>query len=61
MNIVFYHINDSTFTMIIKAIRAKLLPNHSKISKMHDVNIQVLTSVGTPGVQPVVFFLINSK
>jgi len=56
MNIVFYRKNDSTFIMIIKAIRPKLLPNHSKISKMHGVNIQVFTSAGTPGVQPVVFF-----
>jgi len=49
MNIVFYHINDSTFILII----AKLFPNHSKISKMHNVNIQVFTFAGTPGVQPV--------
>ena len=51
--------SDSTF-VIIKAIRAELLLNHSKISKMHDVNIQVFTSAGTPGVQPVVFFFIKT-
>jgi len=33
VNIIFYHINYSTFIMIIKAIRAKLLPNHSKYQK----------------------------
>jgi len=58
MNIVFYHMNDSTFILITKVIRAKLFPNHSKISKMHNINIQVFTSVGTPGVQPVRFFLL---
>jgi len=50
MNIVFYQKNYSTFIMVIKAIRAKLLPNHSKISKMHGVNIQIFTSAGTSGV-----------
>jgi len=45
--------------MIIKAIRAKLLHNHYKISKIHGVNIQVFTSAGTPGVQPVVFLKKN--
>jgi len=48
MNIVFYQKNDSICIMIIKAIRAKLLPNHSKVSKMHGVNIQVFTSAGIP-------------
>lgn len=60
MNIVFYRINESTFILIIKPIRAKLFPNHSKnISKMRNVNIQVFTSTDTPGVQLFVLFFQN--
>lgn len=58
MNIEFYHIHDSTFMLIIEAIRGKLYTNHSKISKMHNVNIHVFTSTGTPGVQPIRFFIL---
>ena len=28
---------------------------------MHNVNIQVFTSAGTPGVQPIVFYMLTTR
>lgn len=58
MNTVFYHINESTFILIIMKIREKLLANNYKILTMHNVNIQVFTSA-VPGLHPVFFFKIK--
>lgn len=50
-----------TFILIIKAICEKLFLNHSKISKIQNVNIQVFPSAVTPGVQPVCFFFFFNR